>query len=49
MISLISRNEFYSLDASRFSQVGIMMTLKVLVDEGQDEQDFDEDIEKHGG
>ena len=37
------------MDAFRFSQVGIMMTLKVLVGEGQDEQDFDEDIKRHGG
>ena len=28
VISLISLNKFYSLDAFRFSQVGIMMTLE---------------------
>ena len=48
VISLISLNEFYSLDAFRFSQVGFMMTLKALIDEGQVEQDVGEDIKSHG-
>ena len=48
VISLISLNEFYSLVAIRFSQVGTMMTLKALIDEGQDEQDVGEDIKRHG-
>ena len=49
VISLKSLNEFYSLNAFRFSQVGIMMTLEALIDEGQDEQDVDKDIKSHGG
>ena len=47
--SLKSLNEFYSLVAFRFSPVGTMMTLKALIDEGQDEQDVGEDIKRHGG
>ena len=49
VISWKSLNEFYSLDAFRFSPVGSMMTLKALIDEGQYEQDVGEDIKRHGG
>ena len=46
VISLVSLNEFYSLVAILFSQVGTMITLKALIDEGQDEQDVGEDKTK---
>ena len=49
VISWKSLNEFYSLDAFRFSPIDSMMTLKALIDEGQYEQDVGEDIKRHGG